>query len=538
MAIPTIILTVLGLLASPLALGALGAQDFIYNNGTEPLSLDPALITGVPESRISYALFEGLTVPDAETGMPVPGLASSWTVSKDLKTYTFTLRQTTWSDGTPLTAQDVVDAWLRVLDPATGSPYAYLLGDHIEGADAYLKGTGPAAGVRIRALDPRTFQVTFVGPLPYALAMLSHTAFVVTPTFAVRRFGRGAWTKPAHFIGNGPFVLKAWRPQDRVVAVKNPRYWDAANIRLHSITFLAIEDQNAAYEKYKAGEIDYATDDSIPTARIDEVRLRRDFHRVPGSTVYYYIFNVTRRPFTDARVRKALAMALDRRQLTDKVLKSGDVPTAGLVPAMGGFATTRGNGFDPGRAQALLAQAGYPGGRGFPRFTLLYNTSSRHKLIAEWVQAAWKGVLGIDVELQNQEWSTYLETRQVTHEFDLARASWLADYPDPGNYLDMFKTGSGNNSGLYSNRAFDALVDQSSLMPAGAGRNQVLQRAEAVLIDQDQAVIPIYFYANKFLLDDGKWSGIRPNAIDIHHPRWWGPKGPPPAPAAPPTVKP
>jgi oligopeptide transport system substrate-binding protein len=210
-------------------------------------------------------------------------------------------------------AQDVVDAWLRVLDPKTGAPYAYLLGDNIEGADAFLKGQGPAANVKIAAPDPRTFVVTFVGPLPYALAMLAHNAFMVTPSFAVKRFGPGQWTKPAHFIGNGPYVLKTWRPQDQIVVVKNPRYWDAANIRLHSITYLTIEDPNVAFDKYLAGEIDYVTDDSIPVGRIDEIRLRKDYHHQPSSSIYYYIFNLAKKPFDDVRVRKALSMAVDRR---------------------------------------------------------------------------------------------------------------------------------------------------------------------------------------------------------------------------------
>jgi len=507
-----------------LAALSLHAQDFIFNNGPEPQSLDPALTTGVPESRISAALFEGLTVNDARTALPVPGLAESWTVSPDLKTYTFHLRATTWSDGTPLVAQDVVDAWLRVLDPATGAPYAYLLGETIQGAAAFSKGQGPASEVRIRALDPRTFQVTFVGPLPYALAMLTHNAFMVTPTFAVRRFGPGAWTKPAHFIGNGPYVLKAWKPQDKVVVVRNPRYWDARNIRLQSITFLAIEDQGVAYDKYKAGEIDYATEDAIPTAQIDAIRLRRDYHHVAGSTIYYLLFNVARKPFDDVRVRKALSMAVDRRELVDRVLKSGEVPTAGFVPAMGGFHTARGNGYDPEQARRLLAQAGYPGGRGFPRVTLVYNTSARHQTISEWVQQAWKTTLGIQIELQNLEWNTFLDTKQKTHDFQLARAGWLADYPDPSNYLDLFKTGAGNNDGLYSNPAFDRLMARASEMAPGDARDRVLEQAEAILVDQDQALIPCFFYVNKYLLDDRKWGGIYPNAIDIHHPRWWGPK--------------
>jgi oligopeptide transport system substrate-binding protein len=490
-------------------------------NGTEPESLDPALITGVPESRISYALFEGLTVNDPVTALPVPGLACRWTVSKDLRTYTFTLRATTWSDGTPLVAQDVADAWLRVLDPATGSAYAYLLAQSIQGAEAYNRGRGPASGVAIRALDRHTFQVTFVGPLPYALAMLAHSAFMVTPTFAVKRFGPGQWTKPAHFIGNGPFVLRAWRPQDKVVVARNPRYWDAAHIGLRSITFLAIEDQNVAFDKYLAGEVDYLPDDAIPAARIDTVRLRPDCHMVPGSTVYYFSFNLRRPPFRDARVRKALSMALDRDQLTRLVLKSGDTPTAGFVPAMGGFRTTRGNGCDPDQARRLLAQAGYPGGRGFPPFTVLYNTSARHKTICEWLQQTWATQLGIHAELQNLEWNTYLETRHKTHDFQLVRAGWQADYPDPSNYLDMFRSDSGTNDTGYANPSYDALLARAAGLPPGRIRNQALQEAEALLVTRDQAILPCFFMTNKYLLDDCKWGGIYPNTIGIHHPRWW-----------------
>jgi len=507
-----------------LAALSLPAQDFVFNNGTEPLSLDPALITGIPESRISYALFEGLTVNDAHTALPVPGLASSWTVSQDLRTYTFRLRETTWSDGTPLVAQDVVDAWMRVLDPKSGAPYAYLLGDNIEGADAYLKGKGPASGVRISAPDPRTFVVTFVGPLPYALAMLAHNAFMVTPSFAVKRFGPGQWTKPARFIGNGPYVLKTWRPQDQIVVVKNPRYWDAANIKLHSITYLTIEDPNVAFDKYLAGEIDYVTDDSIPVGRIDEIRLRRDYHHQPSSSIYYYIFNLAKKPFDDVRVRKALSMAVDREELVRRVLKAGDVATSGFVPPMAGFRTTRGNGFDPVQARRLLAQAGYPGGKGFPTFTFTYNTSARHKLICEWVQQAWESILGIHMELHNLEWNTFLDTRQKTHDFQLARAGWVADYPDPGNYLDMFKSKAGNNDGSYANPRYDGLLARAATMAAGDARNRLLEQAEDLLVTQDQAVIPFFFYVTRFVLDDRKWDGIFLNTIDIHHPRWWGPK--------------
>jgi len=224
------------------------------------------------------------------------------------------------------------------------------------------------------------------------------------------------------------------------------------------------------------------------------------------------------------RVRKALSMAVDREELVRRVLKAGDVATSGFVPPMAGFRTARGNGFDPEQARRLLAQAGYPGGRGFPRFTFTYNTSARHKLICEWVQQQWLSILGIHMELHNLEWNTFLDTKQKTHDFQLARAGWVADYPDPGNYLDMFKSGAGNNDGGYANPRYDALLARAATMPAGAARNRLLEQAEDLLVTRDQAVLPIFFYVTRFVLDDRKWGGIHLNTIDIHHPRWWCPK--------------
>jgi len=496
------------------------AQDFVMNNGSEPQSLDPALTSGVPESRLCYSLFEGLVVNDAKTSLPVPGLSDKWTVSPDHKTYTFHIRPAKWSDGSPITAQDFVNSWLRVLEPKTAAAYAYIIGDNVEGAKAYNAGKGPVQDVKIKALDAQDLQVTFVGPLPYALSMLTHSAFVVTPSQTIAKFA-GNWTKPGNFVGSGPFVLKTWRPQDRIVVEKNENYWDAKNVKLKSITYLPIEDQNVAYDKFKAGEIDYLSDDSVPVGKIDEVKLRKDYQHMAGSSVYYFIFNTTKPPFNDVRVRKALSMAVNRQDLVDKVLKAGDVASAGLVPAIQGFVTTKGNGFDLAEAKKLLAAAGFPNGQGFPKVPVIYNTSGRHKMICEYVQQAWKANLGIDVELHNLEWNTFLDTRQKTHDFQIARAGWLADYPDAGNYLDMFKTGAGNNDGLYSNKKYDALLDKASKMDGGSARNKVMEQAEQILITEDQAVAPWFFYVNKSLVNQSKWGGIYANSMDIHPTKWF-----------------
>jgi oligopeptide transport system substrate-binding protein len=496
-----------------------GGADMIFNNGGEPQSLDPAQTSGVPEARLTYSLFEGLVVNNPETSKGEPGIAESWTVSTDQKTYTFKLRNAKFSDGQKITAQDFVNSWLRVLDPATAAPYAYIIGDSVEGAGAFNAGKGSKEDVKLKAIDENTLEVTFVGPLPYAIDMLTHNAFVVTPSHAITKFGAD-WVKPENFVGSGPFVLKEWKPQDRIVVAKNEKYWDAKNVKLNTLTYLAIEDGNVAYDKFKAGEIDWLADDSVPPSKIDEIKLRPEYHVTAGSSVYYYIFNVTKKPFTDVRVRKAISMATDRKAIVNDVLKAGDIASAGLVPAMAGFETTKGNDFNVEEAKKLLAEAGYPNGKGFPKVTLIYNTNARHKVIAEFVQQMWKNNLGIEVELQNLEWNTFLDTRQKTHEFQITRAGWLADYLDPGNYLDMFKTGAGNNDGLYSNPKYDELLAKAATLPAGEERNKTLEAAEQIMITEDQAVAPFYFYANKSLIDFNKWSGVYSNAMDIHPTKW------------------
>jgi oligopeptide transport system substrate-binding protein len=275
-----------------------------------------------------------------------------------------------------------------------------------------------------------------------------------------------------------------------------------------------IEDMNVALDKFKAGEIDWIT--QVPPAKIDEVKLDKSYQMIAGTTVYYYIPNVTRKPFNDVRVRKAISLALNRKELTEQVLKAGDVATAGLVPPMAGYKTAMGNEFNLEEAKKLLAEAGFPNGKGFPKVTVIYNTSARHKMIGEWFQQQMKTNLGINFELQNLEWNTFLDTRSKTHDFALARAGWQADYQDPGNYLEMFLTGGGNNDGLYSDKEYDDLMAQAGRMDGGAARNEIMQKAEAILIDRDQGVIPFFFYVNQDMIDLNKWGGWYATSMNVH----------------------
>ncbi|HWQ08964.1 MAG TPA: peptide ABC transporter substrate-binding protein [Holophaga sp.] len=501
-------------LAAVMAAAELPGQDLRYNNGAEPESLDPLRITGIVELDIHRALFEGLTMNDPSTAKGVPGLAEGWTVSPDGRTFTFRLRRAVWSDETPITAQTVVDSWFRTLDPRMASESTWIMLDSLEGAKAYHDGKGRQEDVRIRALDAHTFQATFVSPTPYAPDMLTHWIWAVVPIHAIQKHG-DAWTRPGNFVGNGPFVLKEWKPQERLVVVKNERYWDAAHVRLRSITFLPLEDMGAGFDKFKAGEIDWQP--SVDATRLDEVRACKDYHRFPAKNVHYYVLNVTRKPFDDVRVRKALSMALDRTALVQQVLKGDQYPATGFVPAFGSYRTAKGNGFDPARARQLLAEAGHAGGKDFPRFQIIYNTNPNHQRVAEWVRQQWKVVLGIEADPVALDWEALCMARQRTHDFAVARAGWNADFPDPVNFLGrLLRTGSSENDGLYSNPKADALLDRADRMRPGPARDQVLMQAEAIMIDQDQALLPLFCYANRELIDLDTWGGWHENTMGIH----------------------
>lgn len=486
--------------------------EFIIGNGAEPQSLDPSKIEGVPEHRIYMSLFEGLVAYDAHTANAVPGVAESWTISPDGTVYTFKLRNATWSDGVPITAQTFVDSWLRTLDPETASNYAYMVGMVVKGADAYNTGTGSREDVAIRAIDDKTFEVTLTGPAPYALDMMAHYAFSPLPMHAIAKNGAD-WIKVGNFVGNGPFVLESWVPQEKITVVPNAKYWDKKAVHLARITFLPVEDANTAYAKYKAGEIDWNT--NPPLTMLDEVKLRDDYNVSPQVATYYYIYNVTKGPLKDVRVRKALSMAVNKQELVDNVTKAGQLPADSIVPTMAGYTPAKGNSYDVEAAKALLAEAGYPGGKGFPKLTVIYNTHDAHKLIAEYIQQVWKQTLGIDIQIKNIEWKTFLDLRH-NHDFEVARSGWVGDYQDPNTFHEMFITGAGNNDGAYSNPSYDALVRKAATMPGGADRMSVLHDAEEILITQDQAVLPLYFYVDQHLIDTEKWVGWYPNSLGIH----------------------
>jgi len=515
----TVLLVLCGmLLAGSLFAGggsqARGAMEMVIGNGAEIQSIDPSQVTGVPEHKVYMALFEGLVIYDPQTAKAIPGVAESWAFNSDNTVVTFTIRRgITWSDGTAITAQTVVDSWLYTLNPATGSNYAYMIGMIVKGAEEYNERGGRPQDVAIRALDARRFEVTLVSPAAYAVDMMAHYAFAVLPMHAIQRFGT-AWTRPENFVGNGPFVLSERIPNSHITVLPNDRYWNKANVHLTKIIFLPIDDVNTVHNMFLNGEVDWST--GIPMARIEEVKLHKDYQVSPQLGTYYVnINNRDHRPLNDPRVRRALSMAIDRQELIDRVTKGGQLPATALVPPMPGYTPTPGNPYNVAEARRLLAEAGFPNGQGFPTFNYVYNTSENHRVIGEYLQQSWSTNLGINVVLQNMEWATYLDFRR-TPELNLLRAGWIADYMDPMNFLELLVSNTGNNPGNYSNTEYDRLVRQAATMPGGAERNAVMRQAEDISITQEQGLIPIYWYVSQNMIDLTKWDGWFSNPLDVH----------------------
>jgi oligopeptide transport system substrate-binding protein len=486
-------------------------EEFIMSNGVEPI-LDPTLMTDVPSTNVYLALFEGLVQYDPKTNLGIPGVAESWSVSPDGLKLTFKLRHTQWSDGIALTAYDFVYSMQRMLNPETGAEYAYMPALIIKGAEAYNNGEGSFEAVGVKALDDYTLEYTLTGPAPYAVDMFAHSAFGPVPKQAIEKWGN-EWTKPGNIVTNGAYILEEWKARDYLLLKKNSRYWDAKNVAIQSIKILSGANEAVNYDKYKNSETDWNY--GIDYNRLDEIKRRPDYHTSAQYGTYYYCFNVTRKPVDDVRVRKALAAAIEKQPIVDKLIKRGQLATDAWVPPMTGYKPQTGMSYNVAQAKKLLAEAGYPGGKGFPELTIVYNTNEGHKKIAEYIQQQWETNLGIEVLLKNMDFKALVNLRSNTHDFVVCRHGWLGDYLDPDTMLGVFATGGVNNDGLYSNPAFDALLKEASIS-SGAERMKLLEKADEILITKDQAIIPLYHYVNQDLIDTNKWGGWYDTPLGFH----------------------
>jgi oligopeptide transport system substrate-binding protein len=495
---------------------AMDRAEFVFLNGAEPETLDPSLITGQPEQRLAYALFEGLTTFD-EHGEAVPGVAEKWDVSADGRVYTFHLRHNArWSNGDAVTARDFRDTWRRTLAPETAAEYAYQL-YYIHNGRPFNEGTlKDFSKVGAVAVDDYTLQVTLDNPTPFFLDLCASTPLYPVHLASVEKWG-DEWIKPGHLVGNGAYLLAEWRINDRIRLVKNPLYWDSAHVRMKSIDALPMDRANTAFNFYAAGQADLMMDKGlVPPALMTDLRKRSDFHSAPFLGDYFIRFNVTRPAFKDARVRRAFALVIDKRLIVTKITRAGEVPAESLVPpGCGGYEPPPGLGYNPDEARRLLAEAGYPGGKGFPLVTYLYSQSELNEAIAVELQSMFRQQLGINVSLQRQEWKVYLNSMNNL-DFDLCRSSWVGDYDDPNTFLDMFVTGGGNNDCGFANPKYDELIAAAAREVDQKKRFDIFRQAEHMLVSEEAPVCPLYVWVGIQFYNGSRLGGIAANLLDEH----------------------
>jgi len=495
-------------------------QTLHVGNFSEPEDLDPHIVTGNVEFNVILALLEGLVGQDPVDLHPVPGAAESWSVSDDSLCYTFRLRRNgQWSNGDPVVAQDFLYSFRRILTPALASEYAYML-SCMKNAEKFNRGEiTDFSLVGAEAPDSFTVRITLGRPASYFLQLLQHVAWFPVHPPTIEKFGafdrRGTrWTQPPNFVGNGPFVLKRWDMNEVIVVEKNAGYWDAANVRLNAIHFHPIESQQTEERAFRSGQLHLTY--GVPFTKIDWYKKNDPglMHISDYLATYFYYINVTRKPFDDARVRQALAMAIDREAIVQNILKAGQKPAYHYTPPnTNGYTCSSAVEYNVETAQKLLAEAGYPGGKDFPATELLYNTSETHHTVAQAIQRMWQQNLGITVSLVNQEWKVYLNS---THslQYAIARGGWIGDYIDPTTFLDMWVSGGGNNRTGYANPEYDSLIASAGRITDRQARYAVLQKAEAILL-RDLPIIPVYFYTNQTLIHPSV-RGWHPTLLNQH----------------------
>lgn len=491
--------------------------DFVFVNGAEPKSLDPHLVTGQPEGRLVSALFERLVDWDPHSLEVRPGLAERWEVEDDATRFVFHLRDAVWSDGVPITAKTVRDSWRRLLDPATAAEYSYQLFP-VKGAQAFATGRiSDFDDVGILAEDDRTLVVELERPTPYFLHVCGFYPLAPVPLHAIARHGSPGWTKPGLLVSSGPFTLGLRRLRDRVRLVRNDRHHDAASVRLRSIDCLAVESSTTALALYETAAVDWTP--SLPPFAARELVARgaQDMVVSPELTIGFYRLNTTRPPLDDRRVRRALSLAIDRERIVRAVYGAGQRESLSFVPEglslATGYEPAETSASDAEEARRLLAEAGFPNGRDFPRITISFNSDEGHQMFAELVQARWRDTLGIDVALEAMEWGSFLDS-QSRLDYWVGRAGWVADYVDPNTFLDLFVTGGSNNQTGFSSFAYDELVARAGRSADPDERNRLFHEAERILMDE-LPVIPLFNRSSRNLV--APWvKGFPSNALDWH----------------------
>ena len=498
---------------------------------SEPETMDPGLNRTVDGNVMINHLFEGLykyvdSDPSGDgrngsTAELVPGQAAEEpTVTENADgtyTYTFKLRDDIyWSDGEPVTANDFVYAWQRLVDPETASPYNTIIA-MVVNANEIINGEKDKSELGVKAVDDKTFEATLTYNCPYFLDVCCFPNTMPLREDIVE--GNATWTQDVStYVSNGAYKLKSWTHDAEIVMEKNENYYNLEALGPDTLTFKLMDDANAMLTAFNNGDLDFMQ--NPPPDEIATLLVEGDL--IPGDYLgtYYCCFNNQKAPFDNANVRKAFSLAIDRNYLVEYVTQSGEVPAGGWVPsnvvdAQGlegdDFRTVGGDYIDVSsdeayeancaEAQKLLAEAGYPNGQGFPEVTYLYNTDAKHGAIAEALQSMWKEVLGVNVTLDNQDWNVFLETRSQGN-YSMCRNGWIADYNDPVSFLDMFMTNNGNNDAHYANSEYDAIMNQVLSDSDAEARMELMHQAEDLLVGEDCAIAPLYYYSNPYMVAD------------------------------------
>lgn len=501
---------------------ARGNQEQVLHRGlgADVAELDPHIVTGLPELNVLSALFEGLVTEDSRDLHPVSGVASSWDISHDQLRYTFHLRaDSLWSNGDPVTAQDFVNSFRRVLTPSLGADYASML-YVVQNAEAYHKGElRDFSAVGVAAPDDHTLVITLDHSTPHFLALLSHPVWFPVHLATLERSGaidqRGnPWTRPETMVSNGPFVLREWQ-RDRVIIVeKSSTYWDSKTVRLNAIHFHPNDSVNSEERAYRAGQLHIT--EALPVSKV--ATYRRDHPEVlrinPFLDTYFLRLNVTRPQLNNPIIRRALSLSIDRTAIVENVTRGGQLPAHSFTPpGTAGYEPPQGVSQDLEAARQLLIEAGYPNGDGLPIFELLVNNSGNHQIIAEAIQEMWRRDLGIKVAVVNMEQKTLLSQRR-TLDYQILRSDWVGDYLDPSTFLNVFSGNSGNNHTGWNNPEYDDLLYQSDRTADTEARYALMYRAEEILL-REAPIIPIYYYTTVRLVHPAV-RGWYPTLLDRH----------------------
>ncbi|MGC0890370.1 peptide ABC transporter substrate-binding protein [Pantoea agglomerans] len=478
-------------------------QQIVRHIKDEPASLDPLKAVGLPEIQVIRDLFEGLTNQDAQ-GKIVPGVAQSWS-SSDNKTWVFTLRNNArWSNGDPVTAQDFVYSWQRLVDPKNSSAFAWFAGlSGIQNAAAITKGEMTPDKLGVVAQSKNQLKVTLDRPVPWFPALVANVALFPVPQKIIAQQG-DSWTSPGKLVGNGAYQLSERVVNEKIVLTRNPHYWDDAHSVLTKVTFVPINEESSATKRYRSNDIDITESFPKNMYALLKKTLPGEVYTPDQLGTYYYAFNTQKGPTADVRVRKALSWSIDRKVIAEKVLGTGEKPawhftpdvTAGFKP-LPTFMQQHDQNSLNAQAKSLLAAAGYGPGKPL-KLKLLYNTSESHQKIAIAVASMWKKNLGVDVTLENQEWKTYIDSRNSGN-FDVIRASWVGDYNEPSTFLNLLTSGNSSNIARFNNADYDAVIGKASRETSDQVRNSDYNRAEQILAEQ-APIAPIYQYTNGRLI--------------------------------------